>query len=327
MKSFRKGFINLNVAKVLFVIIIIFFIASCVKIPTVSTGELTNIKATSATGGGNVTDDGGATVTSRGVCWKTTPNPTMEDSKTTDGSGNGIYISNLEGLLANTIYYVRAYATNRKGKSYGTQVSFKTDPSSVTDIDGNVYKTVTIGTQVWIAENLKTTRYNDGSVIPFVTGISYGRTLSTPGYCWYDYDSVSYKDYGHLYNWYTVSTEKICPIGWHVPANDEWTALTTYLGGDSVAGGKLKETEYFHWVAPNWGATNETGFTALAGGWCKDGKFGYLGYTANFWSASEDGAENAWDREMCYETSAVRIYGMWEAHKWYFYSVRCLRDD
>jgi len=150
----------------------------------------------------------------------------------------------------------------------------------VTDIDGNLYHTVTIGTQVWMVENLKTTRYNDGTAIPIVTGGSEWSKLSTPGYCWYNNDFATYgTTYGALYNWFTVDPDnphEIAPAGWHVPSDTDWSVLIDYLGGDSVAGGKLKETGTIYWDSPNTGATNESGFRGLAAGIRNafDGNFG-----------------------------------------------------
>ena len=139
----------------------------------------------------------------------------------------------------------------------------------LTDIVGNTYKTIKIGTQTWMAENLKTTKYNDGTDILNITNTTESINLSTPGYCWYLNDAYKYKNiYGALYNWYVLNTGKICPAGWHVPSNLEWTTLTTYLGGDSVADRKLKETGTTHWINTYTGVTNSSGFTALPGGNC-----------------------------------------------------------
>jgi uncharacterized protein (TIGR02145 family) len=135
---------------------------------------------------------------------------------------------------------------------------------SVTDIDGNVYKTIVIGSQIWMAENLKTTKYNNNTPIPLVVDNVVWRNLTTPGYSWYNNDEETYKDiYGALYNWNTVNTGKLCPIGWHVPLFAEVDTLITYLGGENVAGGKMKETGTTHWKAPNTEATNSSGFTGL----------------------------------------------------------------
>jgi uncharacterized protein (TIGR02145 family) len=137
---------------------------------------------------------------------------------------------------------------------------------SVADKDGNTYKTIRIGTQTWMAQNLKTTKYNDGTFIPVVSDATSWNSLSTPACCWQNNDPVRKVTYGVLYNWYTVRTGKLCPSGWHVPSDAEWTTLTDYLGGENSAGGKLKESGFRHWNSPNAGATNETAFSAFPGG-------------------------------------------------------------
>jgi uncharacterized protein (TIGR02145 family) len=195
---------------------------------------------------------------------------------------------------------------------------------TVKDNDGNVYKTVTIGTQVWMAENLKTTKYNDGTAIPLVTDDKVWDALTTPAYCWYKNDATANKNtYGASYNWYTVGTNKICPKGWHVPTDVEWTTLTTYLGGESVAGGKLKETGTTHWESPNTGATNESGFKALSGGDRESGVFSYIGYSGYWWSATGTNATEARYRYMAYHGSKVERNSIFKKMG---YSVRCLRD-
>ena len=136
---------------------------------------------------------------------------------------------------------------------------------SMTDKDGNTYKTIQIGTQTWMAENLKTTKYNDRTSIPLVTDATSWSNLSTPACCWQDNVPARKVTYGVLYNWYTVNTGKLCPSGWHVPSDAEWNVLTDYLGGENIAGGKLKESGFKHWNKPNTGATNETHFSALSG--------------------------------------------------------------
>jgi uncharacterized protein (TIGR02145 family) len=197
---------------------------------------------------------------------------------------------------------------------------------TVTDIDGNVYHTVTIGTQVWMKENLKTTRYNDGATIPEVKdSVAWVAITTTPAYCWYNNDSAAYKaTYGALYNWYTVNTNKLCPVGWHVPTDTEWITLTTYLGGDSIAGGKLKETGLTHWSTPNLGADNTTGFTALPGGWLFSfGIFKCIGINGLWWSSSDDGLGGAWINEMDYNYSDVYRHNIGKKNG---VSVRCLKD-
>jgi uncharacterized protein (TIGR02145 family) len=142
-----------------------------------------------------------------------------------------------------------------------------TEKRGLADIDGNIYDTVVIGIQVWMAENLKTTRLNDGTKIPLVTSDTAWSNLRTPGYCWYgNYEAFfNLNHYGALYNYYAVKSGKLCPAGWHVPDTDEWYTLITFLGMD-IAGGKMKETGTRNWLSPNTGATNESGFNALPGG-------------------------------------------------------------
>jgi uncharacterized protein (TIGR02145 family) len=154
----------------------------------------------------------------------------------------------------------------------------------IKDADGNIYHAVTIGTQTWMVENLKTTKYNDGTPIPLVTdNIAWGR-LTTPGYCWYNNDSATYSNpYGALYNWYAVTTGKLAPPGWHVPTVAEWDTLITFLGGVMVAGSALKSTGTTYWHPPNSGATNSSGFSALPGGRLT-GTFSSIGTYGDWWA-------------------------------------------
>jgi len=196
---------------------------------------------------------------------------------------------------------------------------------TVRDKSGNTYNTIKIGDQLWLAENLKTTRYNDGDSIPLVTDNTEWSNLTTPGYCWYDNDEMTYGYfYGALYNWYAVNTGKLCPTGWHVPTDDEWTTLVNYLGGESVAGGKMKETGTVHWSSPNTGATNESGFTALPGGYRGDlAAFRNIGTHADWWYSTQSGTTDAWSRSLSYDV--VNSYRNLRDMK-YGFSVRCLKD-
>lgn len=396
----------------------LYVIETTTALISITTAEISSITSTTAVGGGNITSDGGADVTARGICWATTPVPTIDGSNTSDGTGAGAFSSSLNGLTPETTYYVRAYATTSAGTIYGNEVTFKTScnlpaaPGSimgktivtinascvtysisavtdatgytwtvpagstitsgqgttgilvdfgttggnisvrsenscgssiytdlnittaplsncgnVTDIDGNVYNTVTIGDQCWLTENLKTTKYNDGTPIPKVSDFDTWSNLVTPAYCWYNNDSSSFKDsYGALYNWYTVATGKLCPAGWHVPTDDEWTELTDYLCGLSAASGKLKESGTLHWNNPNSESTNSSGFTALPGGYRSwtDGAFFSIRNNGSWWSSTTDNSLNAWMRAVTnYETPDVRVIS---AHKGYGESVRCLKD-
>ena len=202
------------------------------------------------------------------------------------------------------------------------------DPGTVTDIDGNVYHTITIGTQMWLVENLKTTKYNDGSAIPMVTDNAAWVYLSTPGYCWYN-NNVNYKNtYGALYNWYAVNTGKLAPTGWNVATDADWTILTKYLGGDSIAGGKMKSTGTIEastglWYSPNTGATNSSGFTAVPAGYRDHGVFGGIGVEGVWWSTTEGGFYGAWCRDLGCGGNNVHIGNATESHG---YSVRCGLD-
>jgi len=199
------------------------------------------------------------------------------------------------------------------------------ESNTVKDFDGNVYHTVTIGTQTWMVENLKTTKYNDGTAIPLATDESQWPNINDaqPCYCWYNFNPVSYKDYGALYNWYVVNTGKLAPTGWHVPTDSDWTILIDYLGGEDLAGGKLKEIGTNHWKTPNTGATNETGFTALAGGAHYYDEFDDVAIYARFWSVTNYNTYYAMFRILSYDDSDIRGY---EEPKAYGLSVRCIKD-
>jgi len=363
---------------------------SCEKkpsIPSITTSDATEITQTTAISGGNVTDGGTSSVTTRGICWSISEKPTTADKTTivTDAGSIGNFSCNITGLLSNTKYYVRAYATNGAGTAYGNQVTFTTiqipipvltttDPvfwshfafrtggnitnysdigvtekgicwarshnptvsdniaknedvgtgafinyfsyltpnitwyfrayatdisgtgygneviitipwntpafntgisyGTVSDIDNNNYKTVNIGSQTWMAENLRTTKFSDGTLIAKITTDAEWSSMTTPAYCIVNNEEGFMPIVGAIYNFYAVSTGKLCPVGWHVPDQTEVTTLEYSLGGVALAAGKLKEAGTGHWRNPNVNATNESGFTALpASGRQKDGYF------------------------------------------------------
>lgn len=207
---------------------------------------------------------------------------------------------------------------------------------TVTDIDGNVYQTVQIGNQIWMAENLKVTRYRNGDYIPNVTGNTEWTNLSTGAYCSYDNDNNNIDTYGLLYNWYAVDDSRnLVPEGWHVPTDEEWKQLEMYLGMSQTEtndtgwrgtdeGGKLKEVGTTHWQSPNTGATNESGFAAVPGGYrYSSGPFVSIGNFAYFWSATEYYSGSAWYRLLYYGSSDVVRYDYYEQAG---FSVRCVRD-
>jgi uncharacterized protein (TIGR02145 family) len=290
--------------------------------------------------GGDILNDGGSSIVLRGVCYSTTPNPNMGNPRTEEGSGIGSFTSTLKNLSPSTTYYARCYAKNSQGiVVYGNEVSFSTGTPipgircpgtpSVTDIDGNLYHTVQIGTQCWTQSNLKVSKYRNGDSIP--TGLSnssWGGTTSG-AYAIYNNDPVNDGLYGKLYNHYAVmDTRGLCPTGWHVPTDLEWSTMENLLGGSTVAGGALKSTATQPtpggWVSPNAGATNSTGFAAMPGGIRNyaGADFNSVGIYGSWWSSSLDG-NNAWPRFLYFNSinfsrfSEFRNYG---------YSIRCLRD-
>lgn len=212
------------------------------------------------------------------------------------------------------------------------------DPITITDIDGNVYNTLTIGKQLWIKENLKVTKLNDGSNIQLVENNQSWTGLATPGYCWNNNNEAQYKDvFGALYNFYAVKTGKLCPAGWHVPSDNEWKQLEMSIGmsqseadiqGDdrgTTEGGELKESGFNHWANPNTGATNEHGFTALPGGYRDEttGSFGGVGGGGDWWTSTEVDPAGALDRGLsAYESDISRNRELFGKG----YSVRCIKD-
>lgn len=299
---------------------IIFF---TLDLPSVTTVSITNITSSTANVTGNVTSDGGQTVTERGFCFGTTQNPTTSDRCVTSGSGVGTFSGDLTGLTNATIYYVRAYAINSVGKSFGIETSFstsQTNSETVTDIDGNVYPTVQIGTQIWMAANLRTTRYRTGATITNVTNATTWAGLTTGAWAHYGNNSVNEMVYGKLYNWYAVADSRnICPTGWHVPSDAEWTVLSNFLGTD--VGFKMKSTSGWQ---DNGNGSNASGFNGLPGGYrAYDGFFYSIGLNSHFWSSTHVGDNDSWYR---YMVRNDRILGRDSFVKQLGFSVRCVRD-
>ena len=273
------------------------------------------------------------------------PNPIWSGSSTTlscsggsgttfkwyTGSCGGTYVGQGQNLsvspTSTTKYYGRWENScgNSSCKNITVTVSTFTCGTSTITYNGVTYNTVQIGSQCWLKENLKTTHYNDGTSIPNVTDNAIWETTTSGAYCCYDNNPSNCNTYGALYNWYAVNTDKLCPNGWHVPSDAEWTTLVNYLGGASVAGGALKEAGTSHWSSPNTSATNSSGFSALPGGYRddSDGSFDNLGINGYWWSSTEYDGSLAWDRSLNYYNAYVSRY---DDDKWYGFSVRCLRD-
>ena len=299
--------------------------------PTVTTSSVTSVTPTGATCGGDVTSSGSDAVTARGVVWSTSPNPTVAlTTKTTDGSGTGSFTSSITGLSPSTTYYVRAYATNSFVTGYGSESTFTTlAPGQFTDIDGNIYDTIAISTQVWMKQNLKVSKYRNGDAIP--TGLSDASWQNTTSGAYAIYNNTAANDsiYGKLYNWYAVADSRgLCPTGWHVPSDAEWTTLENFLGGNSVAGGKMKATGVAGsgglWNSPNTAADNSSGFTGLPGGYrILNGAFFYIGDHGFWWSSTQYSTTSAWYRFL--GNSYAGVNQSFDTKR-DGCSVRCVRD-
>ena len=522
-----------NIVKISGLILLILSINlldSCKKdkptIPVITTAQVTEISTSSAVSGGTITDEGGAAVISRGVCWNTSDNPVIDNNKTSETGGSASFTSNLSQLNSSSTYYVRAYATNSAGTGYGNSITFKTlgdkpaattvsatdvtttsatlsgtananslttkvsfeyglninysnsidavqspisgdlngsvsvaltglnpgsiynfrikaenalgitysdnmnfttlgglatstvqaatninfnnamlngsvNPnflsttvafqwglttsysnyaeipqspltgststivsyeitglwesttyhfrietvnwwgtswsddrtfttpaaSTITDYDGNQYHQIGIGTQVWLKENLKVTHYSNGDAITHADSSVVWAGIVTGLYCVYNDEPSIASTYGNLYNWYAVTDSRnLCPLGWHVPTDSEWELFGTFLGGDYVAGGKMKEAGSNHWTGLNAGADNSSGFTALPGGRRLDSSpaYGNFGTDGFWWSSSENDATTSWSRDI-YTTNAILIRTNMYNKSW-GQSVRCLKN-
>ncbi|OPZ41555.1 MAG: hypothetical protein BWY95_02583 [Bacteroidetes bacterium ADurb.BinA104] len=297
-----------------------------------------------------MTSDGGSSVTARGVCWSTSQNPTTSNSKTTNGTGLGTYTSHITGLSPNTTYYVRAYAINSQGTAYGEQRNFITQQeqgpvfgSFFDSRDGYQYETVTIGEQVWMAENL--------AYLPTVNPIAGEGSTTNPDYHVYNYDGTNvaeakatnnYQTYGVLYNW--TAALSACPPGWHLPSDEEWTILGTYLANNgynydgSIGGNKTAKSMA---SATGWNPSsnegvpgntdypeyrNKSGFSALPGGIRLNNRvFNEIGNQAVWWTSTEDNLNNEFSlcQVLVYNNVSLNRGQTYWAHS---HSVRCLRD-
>jgi uncharacterized protein (TIGR02145 family) len=209
-----------------------------------------------------------------------------------------------------TTYHYRFIAVEGSVTYYGQDLTFRTfNELTVSDINGNIYNTISIGSQTWMAENLKVNKFDDGNSIPLVSNDSVWGSLTSPGYCWSYNDSVTYKDtYGALYNWYAVTTGNLCPTGWHVPGDQEWTTLVEILGQDVI--NKMFEGGY------PVGGTNESGFSAIGTYYRQED--GYFSGITGWWSSTEENSSNAWALVVPEKISYSKKYG---------YSVRCIKDQ
>jgi uncharacterized protein (TIGR02145 family) len=289
--------------------------------------------------GGNVMYEGSSKLYECGIYYGLSSNPENGGTKLRMNDSPGLFSDLLPGLNSNTAYYVKAYATNNSGTVFGSEVTFTTGQASnyksVKDIEGNIYYAINIGNQVWMAENLKSTVFNDGTPIPNVTDDNTWTYVNTPAYCWYN-NNPGYKNtYGALYNWYTIDSagnghRNVCPAGWHVPGDNEWATLTEYLGGAEVAGTKLKETGDYYWRYPSPAGDNSSDFSALPGGLRYERSSGtiystpfYLMETNALWWSITSSPGNHWLEVASRKSSADKYPSVKnEGH-----SIRCIKDS
>ena len=319
-------------------------------LPRIITRSVGSITDTSAICGGEVRNDGNDEVIARGVCWSTSPNPTIADAHSTDGVGLGFYSGSLQGLVPGETYYVRAYATNYVGTAYGNQLSFTTSEwacgtGTLVDYDGNVYNTVLIGSQCWMKENLRTTHYADG-----ITITQGSNTSSSISYWYYPAGDASHKStYGLLYNWMAAmhgavsssanpsGVQGVCPTGWHLPSNAEWDQLTNYVGSQNQYQCNSSSSNIAKALASTIGwnnstttcavgnmpsSNNATGFSAMPAGYY-NGSYWYLGAYAYFCSATEYNSSVGDGRRLYFGESTI---SGGSSQKNQAISVRCVRD-
>ncbi len=248
----------------------------------------------------------------------------QEERLDVDGA---IKIGNTGGLTpdAGTIRWT---GTDFEGWNGDFWVSFTNGMlhGTVSDMDGHTYRTVVIGTQEWMAENLRSSKYLNGDIISKVADSTLWANANFGAYCWYVNDSTANEQpYGKLYNWYAVNDGRsICPSGWHIPAIAEFTVLTDFLGGDLLAGGKMKEAGFNHWSTPNTAATNASGFTGLpAGSRNPISIFQSIHFSGIFWSTSESSSTSAEHLNLNYATGLVQVN---DNNKRFGFSVRCLKN-
>ena len=320
--------------------------------PTVTTTAASSVTANSAVTGGDVISDGGVPVTERGICWNTTGNPTMADNVIASGSGTGSFSVNMTGLSGGTTYYVKAYAINAVDTSYGSTINYTTlipwtCGNTITDYDNNAYNTLQLGSQCWMAENLRTTHYANGSTITLITSTA---TSTSDRYRYYpnnDINNVS--TYGYLYNWCAVmngatssstnpsGVQGICPNGWHIPSDAEWTQLTDYVSSQSQYWCDGVNTNIAKALAGQNGwlssttscavgntplNNNSTGFNGVPAGYFT-ASFTEPGNRVYFWSSTDDGSTSVYVKRIRYSSATILATSY---DKYSALTVRCVKN-
>lgn len=298
--------------------------------PTMPSAEVFSLGSNAATIKSDLIESK-SPILSAGLCWGTNPNPTIANANVFAFLSDSAMYCRVEDLSPNSTYYGKLYAFNSDGVWYGDEFSFTTNPT-VVDIDGNVYNTVKIGNQVWMVENLKTTRFNDGADIPYIN--SDWSNLETSGYCFYDFSVDNKALYGALYNWPAVNSSKLCPNGWHIPSDSEWNTLINYLGGESYAGSFIKHSGLTSWTSSSSTSNNFSGFTALPSG-SSSSVIGYFigkGSEAFWWTSTVDFNLNPEHGYNIYRAttngspSIIRNGFLSSAGSGIFLSVRCIKN-
>ncbi len=303
------------------------FTTHSLSTPDIQTVAILDPTGNSAKSGGIIISDGGSSITQKGICWSNSPSPTIESNINVAEVAGNSFSSNLTGLTMNTEYYVRAYAINSLGVGYGEEISFKT-LDLIMDVDGNKYTSINIGNQVWMVENLRTTTFNDGESILHITSGSSWITTSSPAYCWVNnsYSTTTRASFGAIYNIEAITSGKLAPKGWRVPTNEDWEELIEFLGGDEIAGGKLKSDSSI-WYSPNLGVTNDNLFKAHPGGYRSSytGDFNMYGKKGLFWSSSSTN-DSIYRLLLEYDTAAANFKNDSANGSRYGFNVRCIKE-
>jgi uncharacterized protein (TIGR02145 family) len=313
-------------------LMISFTFVSCKKdnnisLPTAKTYAPLFIASYTVTVGFEVVSDGGSPIIDCGIFMSASVNPETSGTRLQIAKDTGLFVVQINNLTPNTQYYIKAYAINAKGESRGDQVNFAS-PGTAMDYDNNVYETTKIGNQQWMAKNLKTTHFLNGDLISTTTPATFDISgESSPKYQWaYGGDDANTSAYGRLYTFYTITdTRKVCPAGWHIPTDTDWTTLESALGGFTIAGSSLKETGNSHWVSPyNLDATNMACFKALPGGYRNEiGGFSFTGNYGFWWSSTEGDISYAWVRSLSVQSSQITRSSFYKKSG---LSVRCIKD-